>query len=179
MSFWTKSTGEAAVATGSFEMGNGGFETIPAGSRVVAVIEDVKEKEWEGNAYTELKWAVVGNNFKGRKIFQKLKLKDKEAKNRDKAIDMLVAIDHNCGGKLLAANREPTEMDMNIAITNVPMIIRLQVWETDDKQKSGNWVDAVFNKNATTEHVGDKKPQSAQQQAANNAQPSFDDDVGF
>jgi len=58
---------------------------------------------------------------------------------------MLVAIDANAKGKLVELGREPTDEDLETALVNRPMLLKLGVWEMDGG-KSGNWVKAVSPK---------------------------------
>lgn len=150
MSFFTTSTGEnaAANATGSFEMGGGDFAPIPKDTRVLAICEEAKISEHQGERYVNMKWDIAQPaQFKGRKIFQKIKCWETDTTKRDKAIRMLAAIDANAGGKLAASGQEPTDMLLQTSLTAKPMVLKLGVWELEDKSKSGNWVQSVSKHN--------------------------------
>ena len=75
-----------------------------------------------------------------------LKLIGKEASAKGIILptEMLAAIDFNAGGKIIAADREPTDMDLMSNLANKIMFVRQRVWKSGDKQ--GNWIDAVQGK---------------------------------
>jgi len=60
---------------------------------------------------------------------------------------MLAAIASNAGGRLfqaMAAGNEQMPSDASLqTLCNSPMVLLLDVWELDDKSKSGNWVRSV------------------------------------
>lgn len=174
MSFWNLSTGGAVESKSDFELGGGGFDPIPDGSRVLASVEECKDDEWEGERFFSLKWRILDGEFKNRIIFQKLKVFSQKEKQRDNAITMLAAIDANAGGKLMSSGKEPTSFAIASALANRPMILLLKVWESDDKAKSGNYVAGVFSRQQT-------KPASAPKQTAQKApEPTdYDDGVPF
>ena len=119
MSFWDTSDGGTAADTGTeFEVPSGNLEPIPDGSSLLAMIEEAKWAIKDLAQVLEIRWSIVApNEYKNRKIFQKLwvtdddpnaKDADKAAKKRDKARRMLAAIDTNAGGQLLKAG-QPTD----------------------------------------------------------------------
>jgi hypothetical protein len=65
---------------------------------------------------------------------------DADTKKRDKALNMLAAIDKNAGGVLAQFNAAPTNVTL-LQIMNKPILIKVMVWEINDK--TGNWVAAV------------------------------------
>jgi hypothetical protein len=146
MGFWNLSDGKAVESKSEFELG-GGFEVIPDGSRVLAAVEECKDDQWEGERFFNLKWRILEGEYKNRIIFQKLKVFSSKEKQRDNAITML-------------ANR--------------PMILLLRVWESEDKQKTGNYVAGVFSRQQT------KAAPAPKQSAPFNEQTmDFSDDVPF
>lgn len=159
MSFWDLSDGEDITKTGGqFEIGGGSMEPIPNETSCVAFIDEAKwDATREGQSFISLRWSVVAPaDYKNRKIYQKLWVKDPDPrardadKKRDKALRMLVAIDTNAGGKLLAKKEEPTDETLSICLTNKPMQIKCMVWEmtndTTGEKSSGNWIAAVSPK---------------------------------
>ena len=127
---------------------NGSFESapvidvIPNDTTCVAMLDDCGWTEYQGEEYINLRWTVLEPSiYKNRKIFQKVKVHDSDAKKSEKARRMLAAIDANCGGKLMAANEEPTDTALAKALLNKPMLIKIMVWEMDDRK--GNWISAV------------------------------------
>lgn len=144
MGFFKLSDGNNAAQNnnGSFESGGGNFEPIPKGTSVLAVCEEAKIDEYEGDRFIAIKWSVAKpEEYKNRKVFQKIRCFDPNSEKRDKALRMLAAIDANAGGKLAAIDDEPTSQQLMQALANRPMVLKLEVWEINDK--SGNWVAAV------------------------------------
>ncbi|MEE8327959.1 MAG: hypothetical protein V3R32_04095, partial [Nitrosomonadaceae bacterium] len=148
--------------TGEFQAG-GNMEPIPNNTNVLACADEIKwDSTQMGEFYVSVRWAVLEPaEYKGRKIFQKLWIKDDKPNNknpaeaRKKAQMMLAAIDKNAGG-LLASSGGTTDADLTKALVNKLMIINLQLWEMEvnGEQKSGNWVAAVSPR-------GNKKPAAA------------------
>ena len=146
MSFWNINTTEDA---GSFETGGGTIEPIPANTDVLAICDEAKwdQSPYDDRSYISLRWSVMKpEDFRNRKVFQKLRVDHQDPKKSEKAKRMLAAIDYNAGGKLQASGEDPTDESMTKHLTNKPMVLRLQVWEIETEQgekKSGNWVSAV------------------------------------
>lgn len=160
MSFFTTSTGEnlAQNQTGSFAVGGDDFAPIPKGTRVLAIVDEAKIEEYNGRRNIKIKWDIAQpKEYKGRKVFQKVHCYDTDPEKRDKALRMLAAIDANAGGKLAAANAEPTDQSLSSALCAKMMVLKLGVWtikEDDNKQplpesewKSGNFVQEVSKHN--------------------------------
>lgn len=173
MGFWNLSDGKAVESKSEFELG-GGFEVIPDGSRVLAAVEECKDDQWEGERFFNLKWRILEGEYKNRIIFQKLKVFSSKEKQRDNAITMLAAIDANAGGKLMASGKEPTDFAIASALANRPMILLLRVWESEDKQKTGNYVAGVFSRQQTK-----ASPAPKQSVQSNELPMDFSDDVPF
>jgi hypothetical protein len=139
MSFWSVSNGEIS-STGEFEIG-GELEPIPDGTNLKACIDEIGWESWEENTYIKARWTVLDGEYKGRKIYQKIRAQDSDQSKRDKAIRMLAAIDANCGGRLMQSGQMPDDGMMQGALCNIPMVIKVAVWEINEK--SGNWVSMV------------------------------------
>lgn len=163
MSFWNLSDGQQAQQQSTFEMGGGDLAPIPANTQLKAFAEEAKWEEHNGERKIKIKWDVIDGEFKGRKVFQNIKVCDADAKKRDKAIKMLSAIDTNSGGGLMRAGREPNDMDLQINLCNKPMAILVQVWKITDDQtgevKQGNWVGAVAPLNRSQPQAQPQKQQ--------------------
>lgn len=146
--FFDLSDGKSAVDTGGdFSLDNP-MEPLPDGTDVVAICEQAKwdESEFVTGKFINLRWSVLKpGEYENRKIFQKLKVNDPKA--GDKAKRMLVAIDANAKGQLVTLGREPTDEDLEKALLNRPMVLKLGVWEMEGG-KSGNWVKAVSPKSS-------------------------------
>lgn len=163
MSFWTLSTGEDARETdGTFEIAGGDLKPIPSETSVLASIDEAKwDADKEGNQFVSLRWSVLApEEYKNRKIFQKLWIKDpdpraKDAdKKKDKAVRMFAAIDKNCGGKIMASDAEPTSEKLALNLCGKPMVAVVMVWdmtnETTGEKMTGNWIAKVSPRNAAT-----------------------------
>lgn len=148
--FWSTSDNEKIKAGGEFESGGGNLEPIPANTSVLAACDEAKWASYDGDHYVSLRWVVLQPaDYKGRKVFQKLRVLDNDAKKADKAKRMLAAIDTNAGGHLLESSAEPSDEALTKHLTNKPMVLKIQVWEIegdDGQKKSGNWVSAVSPK---------------------------------
>lgn len=149
MSFWNLSdTNEKLNTTGNFEAGGGEIEPIPAKTQVKAACDEAKWDDYQGDEYISLRWSVLAPvEYKGRKIFQKVRVMDGDAKKADKAKKMLAAIAVNCGGGLLKVQGKPSDQDLQKHLLNKPMALLLQVWEVEKTDGSGtakgNWISAV------------------------------------
>lgn len=177
MSFFNLSTGGKAESTTEAEMGGGDFKAIPAGTYLKAMVEDAKWKE--ANEYSDrrisLTWLVLDGEFKGRKVFHNVKVCDQDGNKRDKALRMFAAIDANAGGKLIAADKEPTDYEMLSALANKPMTIQVQVFKTKDENgedREINWVSSIGSANGT-------KKQAAPQKQEPDITKEMDSDIGF
>lgn len=159
--------------TGTFESGGGAMEPIPNNTDVLAAPDEAKWDEWNEDRYISLRWSVMAPaQYKGRKIFQKIRVNDADKNKAEKARRMLAAIDTNAGGKLMKADTEPTDKSLTIALVNKPMVLKVMVWEikaedsNDGVDRSGNWIAAVSPRNndagkakAKTEPKPEPKPQ--------------------
>lgn len=155
MSFWAIEKNTAEENLGMFEMGGGEIEPIPAKTQLLAFIDEIKWDEYDGESYISARWSVIKpEEYKNRKIFQKLKVNQEDSKKREKAVRMLMAIDHNAKGGLLAKGKEPNSSELQKALCNKPMVVMVQIWSIEDKNtgetKKGNWISAVAPKTAGT-----------------------------
>ena len=157
MSFWTTSDNQEIKPTTTFESG-GGNSVIPDNTTCLAMIDEAMLQSYEGNAYINLRWQVLEPvAYKGRKVFQKVKVFDADPKVSDKAKKMLAAIDANAGGKLAASNEAPSDLTMAKALLSKPMLIKIMVWEMNDR--TGNWVSMVSPRTTTTAPKATKDPE--------------------
>jgi hypothetical protein len=168
--FWNLSDGEDAAKTGAeYEIPGGNMDPIPAGSSVLAMIDEAKWDHTQNDAeeYISLRWTVLApEEYKNRKVFHKLWVTDhdpnakdhaKAIAKTDKARKMLAAIDANAGGKLTAKDARPSDDDLARALQDRPMVITLMTWESNTGGGGGNWVSAVAPKNKPLK-IGDKAP---------------------
>ena len=147
MSFFGNINTEVA----DFEMGGGEMAPIPKNTRVLAICEEAKNSSYKDEDFLNLKWRVSQPaEYAKRVLFQKLKVFDDNKGETHRK--MLAAIATNAGGKLFAAmakagEQAPSDASLS-TITNMPMVLLLDVWELEDKSKSGNWVKAVSPRKA-------------------------------
>lgn len=183
MSFWSTSENKPVQAKTSFEVDTNP-PPIPSGTLIKSIVTEAKWADYQGDQYINIRWDVIEGQFKGRVIFQKIRVQDTDDKKRDRAIEMLAAIDANAGGRLLATNDRPTDVLMMQHLCNKPMVIRTRVWAMEDEntgeKKQGNWIDGVFAASALNGQSQPKAAPVAQpQQSAPVQQPAFDEDIGF
>lgn len=138
---------------GRFEMGGGEIEPIPSKTQALAYIEDIKWTSYQDDEYINAQWKIIKpEEYKGRVIFQKIKVKEEDQKKKEKALRMLMAIDHNAKGGLAKLGKEPTTEQLKAKLTNKPMVIMIMMWSMDDAQtgdtKRGNWISAVSPRTA-------------------------------
>ncbi len=168
MGFWNTSDGEDAAKTGTeYEIPGGSMDPIPAGSSVLAMIDEAKWDHTQNDAeeFVSLRWSVLApEEYKNRKVFHKLWVTDhdpnakdhaKAVAKTDKARKMLAAIDANAGGKLTAKDARPSDDDLARALQDRPMVITLMTWDSNTGGAGGNWVAAVAPKNKPLK-IGDK-----------------------
>lgn len=191
MSIFDLSNGETAQTGGTADSGGGNFEPIPDGTKLIAMITEVGWKEFDDDKFISIRWDVLQGEYKGRLVFQKVRVLNSNADKRDRQIKMLAAIDENSGGKLAGLGKSRMEdlsdHEMTKALSNTPMEIQVREWKIDkDRQgnplpeseiKKGNWVSAVAGKNASrnanqkTEQPKQQEPQSTN--AENDAEIPF------
>jgi hypothetical protein len=192
--FWNLSDGEDAAKTGAeYEIPGGNMDPIPAGSSVLAMIDEAKWDHTQNDAeeYISLRWTVLApEEYKNRKVFHKLWVTDhdpnakdhaKAIAKTDKARKMLAAIDANAGGKLTAKDARPSDDDLARALQDRPMVITLMTWESNTGGGGGNWVSAVAPKNKPLK-IGDKAPakkSGGNPLDFNRRGPEVDDEIPF
>ena len=140
MSFFKLSTGEEAVSSTTFELSGGGNNTpIPAGTILLAIVTEAKWDTYNDESFVSIRQDVVGKEYTKRVIFQKIKVEEADAKKRDKAIMMLMAIDANTGGFLAKSGEKPTNDSLQ-SLCNKQVGIMVDVWEmeVDREACSGN-----------------------------------------
>ncbi len=180
MSFWNlNDTSEKLDTSGQFESSGGDMEPIPAKTQVKAVIDEIKLDSYDGEEYISARWSILApEDYKNRKIFQKIRVFDGDPKKQDKAKRMLAAIASNAGGGLLKESNPTSDSALQKHMLMKPMVLMLQVWAIEDKQtgdtKKGNWVSAVspLKKGAAQQKAPDPTPEPT-------VSDDFDDDIGF
>ena len=147
--FWTTSDNTAITTTGEFTSGGGTIENIPDNTTCLAMIDEAGLAEYQGDEYISLRWVIAEPAiYKGRKVFQKVRVFDVDTKKADKAKKMLMAIDANCGDKLAQSDESPNDTAMAKALLHKPMLIKVMIWKMNDR--TGNWIASVAPRNKTT-----------------------------
>lgn len=192
--FW----GNDEESTGEAELGSS-FEVIPKGTRCKAHIEEIEwgyygDEDEEKIPYVKMRWNIEEPaDYENRKIFHDLKIygedpsgkfydANKQDKKMENARSMFWAIDKNCGGKLAALKRKPNDEELQRYLIGKSMLITLDVWETDDKSKSGNWVRKIepINSNAAQQpQKATPKHEAKQQPKADSGFDDMDSDIPF
>lgn len=187
MSFWQTSTGEqlneASVST-TFESSYS-FDPIPRGTILRVAARSVEWSEYNGDRYINAQWNILDGDYKGRVVFQKIKVLESDAKKRDKALTMLATIDSLTGAGLVRLQHEPTDIDL-ARLCGKPIEIRVGVYKNDDDPeniKIYNFVEAVGAIGALS---GGKQKQSSTEDQVKAINPTnyvapdnIDDDIPF
>lgn len=187
-------------STGEFESKGGNFEVIPDGTRCKAHIEDVEWKfydpDGENIPYVNATWAIEApDDYENRKIFHAIKLygedpsgkfykADAQEKKIESARAIFWAIDKNCGGKLAALKRKPTDGELQRYLIGKSMFITLAVWESADKSSSGNWIRKIEplssgNSAPQARPVQKKQPVPQSLPKSGSGFDDMDDDIPF
>jgi len=136
MSIWKEADKNVS---GNYEVD--GSSPIPDNTTAQAYIKDVTWKEYEGEEYIHIQWSILKPaDIKGRVVFQKLKVNESDPDRRKRAINMLMAIDFNAGGKL-PKNKNPDNSDLAKCLSKAMMVIKVKKWEMEGRE--GNWIAAV------------------------------------
>lgn len=169
MSFFAAEALEQAKA-GSFD--SNAFEVIPENTKALAIISAAEWREPDQNnaKHISLTWEIVEGEFKGRKVFHKIKLFDADKSKALKAQKMLIAIDANCKGAIVNAGVEPTQQGLQ-SLLHSPMYIMIKEYEMNGNK--GNWICAVSERK--------KAQQQTQQTKMQEPAVAFDDsdDIPF
>lgn len=132
--FWEGVTGDEKKAFA------GGFELIPDGTVAVAEIQAfsfLSDPE-KGSMY-EVKWKIIGNDYNGRILFQKIRAFDANEDKAKRARNMLMLM-FNMFDIGLSHSEAPKSDDL-IAFQGKVASILIKTW--DQGGKSGNWVSEV------------------------------------
>lgn len=170
--FFQMTQNQGQQTNGNFEMGGDELPPIPENTQVLAACEEAKWDEYQGKSHVTLKWRIAQPaQFNNRVIFQKLKVTQTDQAKAQCAMRMLAAIDFNAGGRMVAYMQQNNEMMPSgqalQGVTSTPMMLKLGVWELDDKSKSGNWIKSVApyapQKSAPQAQFVPQQPQQMQQ----------------
>lgn len=90
--------------TDSWSGGGGEQPAIPDKTRVLAFVERAESKQWEGDKHphVSMQWRVVApEQYKGRVIFEGLKVFDERDWLRQRSVEALIFIDRSMGGGVI------------------------------------------------------------------------------
>ena len=171
MAFWNE---EDKQTTGAHESGGGNMEPIPSGTQVVFAVDEAKNDSYETDDYISLRWTILKGEFKGRKVFQKLRVYDADKSKAAKHKKMFAAIALNAGGDLLKVDHPPTDQELQCLMMK-PMAGMLQVWSLTTETgelKEGNWVSQINPIKRTQQQAPHAQQQAPVQQTAPPVQQS-------
>lgn len=177
MAFWNE---EDKQTTGAHESGGGNMEPIPSGTQVVFAVDEAKNDNYESDDYISLRWTILKGEFKGRKVFQKLRVYDNDKTKAAKHKKMFAAIALNAGGDLLKVDHAPTDQELQCLMMK-PMAGTLQVWSLTTESgelKEGNWVSQInpIKRSQSAPPAQERAAPPAQQSAPPLPEVEFDDD---
>ena len=131
-----------------FEMGGGNFEPVPVGHYFCSV-DSAEWKTYEDERYIQVTWETLGgegDQYAGRKIFQKLKVYDSD---RDKKVKHRKQLARICdrAGVNLPRDRSLTDEDL-MQLTGHQLWLHVLIWQikneqTGEVEREGNWVNKV------------------------------------
>jgi len=125
----------------------GGIKPIPKGTQLLALIEGAAWNSYEGVNTIQLTWSVLApDTYKGRKVFQKIRVEETNPKKLKNQMTMLKAISINAGGDLLKVEGKPQDIDLARCLVGKQMLIKVEVWEMNGN--TGNWICALGQKAA-------------------------------
>ena len=143
MSFWESKTG--APLTGSAEDAfTSSFTIIPDGTTASAMIKAFEIKQFGEEAFYQITWKIVSDQFKNQEVRQKLNTFDVKPEKAQRALNMMMLIyklfDHKP-----THNNAPTNDDLK-PLTGKVAVIKIQEWALNGKE--GNFVSEVHKLNA-------------------------------
>ena len=152
--FWEVDGQEVESSTQHKTEGGGSPMPIPAGTRVKALVSDIKWEttEREGT-FILVNWEVIAPKcYAGRTVKQKLHVKcheyatapawisltpEKLKNKRMGALRMLAAIDGNAGGKIHASKQQPDDAMLQKCLMAKSMTVSLEVFVSDRDSQTG------------------------------------------
>lgn len=154
MTFWASDLGKiTGLEADAFAKT---FITIPDGTTALAKIEKFSIESMDFKYY-QIEWVLVGGEFKGRHVFQKIKAleadpRDKDPnKTRHRALNMLMLI-YRMFNQTPAQERAPSDNDLKVFIGKHAGI-KIQEWQNAEG-KTGNWISEVHSPQGFTNKTG-------------------------
>jgi hypothetical protein len=178
MNIFQLSTGEQVVPKSSYEQE--GYELIPDGTKVVAVVEGASWGEYNNERYISLKWRVMSpDSLKNRVVFGKLHVHAQKPAKSDNARTMLATIDLLGGGKLSKVQGEVTDLELTRCLVNTIATIKVGLWEIEDSVKKNADGTPKVNRGNYVIGVGPRGEVAAAPVAAKPAVRNMEDDIPF
>lgn len=143
MSFWHEDQPITGNPNEAFTKAFSG--TIPDNTMATAYVESVLNDDYQGTKTIKIEWVLTAGDFKDRKVFQKLKVYDADAKIRHKAKSMLKLLLDMFHVKQLSLDAAPSDQDL-AGMINRHAGIKIQEWsmvKADGSMGSGNYVSEV------------------------------------
>jgi hypothetical protein len=136
MSFWKSSAGEVLGTQESAFAKT--FKNIPDGSTAVAKIHGFKNDGYNGDNYLKVDWVIAEGDFKGKHVFQKLKVFDSDEKKRLRALNMFMYM-YKMYGISPSSDQAPTDNDL-MKFVGKAAGIKIRETEPNEYGKQYNWV---------------------------------------
>lgn len=155
MTFWKSEMGEVTgSAKDSFTEAS---KTIPDGTKSFAKIDafNLQKNSVSGEQYYNIEWTITSDEFKGRKVWQKIKAFDAKIESKHRALNMLKLIYNLFSVKPTHADA-PTDKDL---LAFVGKIAGIKIQETDPHKETGkqyNWVSEVHSSQGFKTETGVK-----------------------
>lgn len=139
-----------------------GFDNIPEGSVISVINVDAKWQEFDGVQSINLQWEVTApESLKGRKVFQTLKVYEKEFPVR-----MLMGIYYQALKKPYPhGNQFPAEQVLRNDLQMKGVNLNVAEWEFNGK--TGNWFNGVSKYDEAEAFVSSNTPKKATNTAPN------------
>lgn len=162
--FWDGVTGDETKAF------SGGFQLIPNNTLAISEIQSfVHATTPQGEAQYEIKWKIIGEEYKNRLLFQKIRAFSSDDNKALRARNMLMLL-FNMFDINLPHSGAPQNDDL-LAFQGKIASIVIKTWEQEGK--SGNWVSEVH----PAEYVSPVISGTIDSAFSRNPRPTLDSDI--
>lgn len=186
MNFWYSEFGE--ITGNNDDAFNRGFGLIPNGTMALAKIDVFKHESFQSENNLKIEWILTDGDFKGQRVFHKIKVFDQDPKARHKALNMLMLI-YKLFNKIPSGEEPPTPEELK---TFTGKIAGIKIMETkpNDDGKIYNFVGEVHPANGFKSMTGEPRILSQRRNSSNEEltsaltrqrqhNPIIDDDIPF
>jgi hypothetical protein len=153
MSFWKSEIGE--ITGNENEAFSKSFKTIPDSTKASAKIASLTNQEYQGRKYLQVDWELMDGDFRGRKVSQKLKVFDEDAKAKHRALNMLKLM-YDLFSLKPKNNEPPTDADL-LVFCGKKAGIKIQETDPNEEGKQYNWVSEVHKQEGFIAETGIKQ----------------------